>query len=99
MRMILLIPVLWALRVMAQPELEPWGNLDGIRVKGQLMEFGTSIRVVRADGSVAATAKERQMPRYSRNGPMQNVQTQIDSLYFTEEVQDVGEGSARIVVR
>lgn len=92
--------VLMALRgpyVFAQAELEPWGNLTGIRVEGQLVPFITSLRVVSGDATlVISTAKEKQRPRYWRAGNHQVVATRIDSLYLREDVEDLGEGSARV---
>ncbi|HVS97732.1 MAG TPA: hypothetical protein VHE54_14660 [Puia sp.] len=82
----------------AQPELEPWGNLDGIRVDGQLMAFGSSVRVVFDGGIVLATAKERQDPHYAIEGADRVVRTNLDSLYITEQVQDAGRGMARVTV-
>ena len=35
-----------AKQLFAQAELMPYGNLNGIRIKGQLMEFNTNIAVV-----------------------------------------------------
>ncbi len=47
----------------SQTEMEPWGNITGIRVNGQLMDFETSLQVVSNDWkSVKATALERQRP-------------------------------------
>jgi hypothetical protein len=85
--------------VLAQAELEPWGNLTGIRVHGQLIPFITSLRVVSGDATlIISTAKEKQRPRYWREGNHQVVTTRIDSLYFREDVEDLGEGSARVRV-
>ncbi len=72
----------------AQTEMEPWGNITGIRVKGQLMEFESSLRVVSADGTVQATALERQRPKYTRDGNKQIITTHIDSFYFAETVEE-----------
>ena len=82
----------------AQPELEPWGNLTGIRVDGELMPFETSIRFTNADGYTQVSAKERQTPRYAREGNAQFVYTHLDSLYFVEKVEAVGDGEARITL-
>ena len=86
-------------QVLSQPVLEPWGNLAGIRIDGQLMQFETSLRVVNKDWSqVTATGKEKQRPKYIRNGGDQVVTTNIDSIYFTERVADEGKGVAKINV-
>jgi hypothetical protein len=84
-------------RAVAQPEVEPWGNMNGIRVDGQLMEFESSLRVIGTDGTILnATAKEKQNPHYSREGKVQIINSHLDSLYFKETVEESGAGSARL---
>ncbi|AHM60372.1 hypothetical protein D770_10575 [Flammeovirgaceae bacterium 311] len=84
-------------RAGAQTEMAAWGNINGIRLQGQLMEFETSLRVVGQDWSqIRATGKEQQLPKYRREGDRQIVTTSIDSLFFTQEVEETGPGSARV---
>ena len=84
----------------SQIEIAPWGNIKGIRIDGQLMEFESNLSVVQNDWShIIATAKERQRPKYARNGKEQIVTTNIDSLYITEVVTDAGKGSATVKVQ
>jgi hypothetical protein len=84
----------------AQAEVEPWGNITGIRNKGQLHSFETSLRVLSANGKrVAATAKEKQSPKYSRRGDDQIVVTRIDSLFFSQTVTDAGSGKIKVNVQ
>ena len=79
----------------SQAELAPWGNLQGIRVDGALMQFETSLNVLYPNGTrPVSTAKEKQRPHYQRSGNTQTVTTQIDSLHFTESVTDRGKGQA-----
>ena len=83
-----------------QAEVQPWGNFEGIRVGGQLLEFGSDLRVIGADGArVTATAHERQRPKYTRQGPRQLIATQLDSLNFAETVEDTGPGQATVTVQ
>jgi hypothetical protein len=83
----------------AQPEVEAWGNITGIRMDGQLMEFESSLRVVGKDwSSISSTGQERQRPRYSRAGNRQTITTRIDSSSFTEQVDDAGPGMAKVQV-
>lgn len=85
--------------VFSQAELAPWGNLQGIRIDGQLMEFESSLCVVKKDwGSVQSTGKERQRPKFSRNGNQQVVTTNIDSISFIEMVDDLVKGKAGISI-
>ncbi|MFD1466754.1 hypothetical protein ACFQ48_00845 [Hymenobacter caeli] len=84
----------------AQAEVQPWGNLAGIRVGGQLLAFETSLRVVGAGGAPAtATAHEKQRPKYTRQGPRQLIATRLDSLDFAETVEDTGPGQATVTVQ
>lgn len=79
-----------------------WGNLNGIRVAGELMEFKTSVRVVHADWSkFSETAKERQSQRqrYSRNGNVQTTIAILDSLFFSQRFEDTGPGLTTITVQ
>src|ERR1700743_1953740 len=95
---LLFILSITAITAFAQPELEPWGNLTGIRVDGELLPFETSVRYTDAGGHTQIPAKERQNPRYAREGNAQLVYTHLDSLYFVEKVEAIGEGEARITI-
>ncbi len=88
-------------RVFSQPEVEGWGNLNGIRVEGQLMELNSSLIMVGSDWSdVSRTAKERQNPRFAREGNKQIVTTRLARfLSITETIEDAGTGSARMDVQ
>ncbi|QIX60129.1 hypothetical protein HER32_02565 [Hymenobacter sp. BT18] len=82
-----------------QAELAPWGNLLGMRQQGHLLEFETSLRVVAPNWSrIAATAKEAQRPRYFRQAGKQVVTTMVDSVAFTETVEDEQPGQATLMV-
>jgi hypothetical protein len=88
------------LSVFSQTEVEPWGNITGLRIGGQLMDFETNISVVQNDWSqIHATAKEKQRPRYSRRGKEQIISSNIDSIYFTETIADAGKGSSDINIQ
>lgn len=77
---------------LAQTQLEPWGNIEGIRISGELMPVHSNLCVLKNDGSAVQTARERQRPLFKRIRNTQVVSTTIDSLYFTEEVTDSGIG-------
>jgi len=84
------------------PEVMAWGNLNGIRVGGQLMEFKTSLRVVQSDwAKFTETGKERrgQRHRYSRSGNTQTVFSIVDSLFFKQAVEETGPSFATIAVQ
>ncbi len=86
--------------IFSQAALQPWGNLQGIRIDGQLMEFDTRLDEVYKNWSgIQSTGKERQHPKYSRNGNQQIVTTRMDSLYFNESVRDVAKGEINIDIQ
>ncbi|MDO3645158.1 hypothetical protein [Mucilaginibacter sp. L3T2-6] len=86
--------------VQGQAELQPWGNITGIRSHGQLFNFESSLRIVSTDRKhVTSTAKEKQQPHYRRvNDDEQEVTSWIDSLYFKENVREDGSGKIKITV-
>ena len=84
----------------SQVELSPWGNITGIRKQGQLFGFETSLQLVKKDGmQILTTARERQRPIYQRNGNLQTVTTQLDSLFFEKTVKDEGDGKAEVTLK
>ncbi len=83
----------------AQTEVMAWGNLTGIRVEGQLMEFETSLILAGSNWTnVNATGKERQRPKYQREGDTQTVQTDLGGVQFVQQVKENGRGSAKVSV-
>lgn len=84
---------------LAQPILQPWGNIAGIRMDGQLMKIESNLMVVKKDSTVGATGKERQRPHFMRKANQQIVTTHIDSLYFEESVAGTGKGSAKVDIK
>lgn len=86
--------------VVAQTEVEAWGNLKGIRIDGQLINFESSIDVINSDWSTNnATGKERQHPGYVRNANRQIITTQLDSFYITEQIEDLSKGISTINIQ
>ena len=82
-----------------QAEVTPWGNINGLRVSGQVLEFESSLQLVRPGwAGVVATAQERQRPRYARQGRQQLITTRLDSLALVETVEDLGPGRATVVL-
>ncbi|MFI5193264.1 MAG: hypothetical protein ACHQD7_04385 [Chitinophagales bacterium] len=101
--------ILWATGLMlitgiatgyCQTEVEPWGNIIGIRIGGQPMGFESSLRVAGKDWNwIKSTGREKQRPKYKRLGDRQIVTTAIDSFHFTEVVEEAGKGSAKIDIQ
>jgi len=92
---ILLTGTFTGFKVSAQAELAPWGNLTGIRIEGQLMAFESSLCLVRQDWrDILSTGKEKQRPKYERQGDTQVVTTSLDQLSLMVRVRDSLTGSA-----
>ena len=86
-----------ASKLFAQADVAPWGNLQGIRVSGELMKFETSLRVVKKSWlDIIQTAKEKQNPNFTREGSKVIITSALDNFPFTETVKDSGLGVARI---
>jgi len=85
---------------LAQPEFTAWGNLAGIRVEGQLIEFETSLCLIGQDlTQVTQTAKERQRPNYRLEDNRQTVTTRLGGISFVEAVEESGDGRALLTVK
>ena len=83
----------------AQTELQAWGNITGMRSNGRLLRFESSLRLVKEDWrKEQATGRERNWTTYRREGAAQIVRTRMDSLFFTETVQDGAPGKAQVEV-
>jgi hypothetical protein len=86
--------------LIAQPEVMAWGNLTGIRVEGQLMEFESSLRIVEKGWQhFNATGKERQQLKYDREGLKQTINTGIRGMRFLENVEECSKGCATVSVK
>jgi O-glycosyl hydrolase len=95
----------------AQPETMAWGNLNGIRVDGQLLELNSSMCVAQPEwAAVSRTGRERQTNTYKRTGNVETVTIQMQpsrplraqgatwSFAATETVEETGPGAAKIGV-
>lgn len=81
----------------AQTDVQAWGNLTGTRANGQFFRFESSIRLVqRSWQQENATGRERYWTTYRREGNTQIVRTRMDSLFFTETVQDLAAGKIQV---
>ncbi|SMO51079.1 hypothetical protein [Gracilimonas mengyeensis] len=97
---ILLLSPILSTEIQAQAEVMAWGNLNGIRVEGQLMEFKATLCTPTPDWSeVRHTAKERHYTDYEREGERQIITPRLDSLFFTETVRDLSKGKAEVKVK
>ncbi|MDB4900765.1 MAG: hypothetical protein JWQ63_46, partial [Mucilaginibacter sp.] len=96
--LLILLMVLFINQAYSQAEVEPWGNITGIRKQGQLFEFESSLKVKYTNSHIASTAKERQQPHYKRSGDEQIITSNIDSLFFKETVKDLSAGKIKVTL-
>ncbi|MDQ2668791.1 MAG: hypothetical protein M3Z05_22750 [Gemmatimonadota bacterium] len=84
----------------AQAIVAAWGNVEGVRLDGQVFPFETSLCTTNDSGRVMArTAKERQQPRLSRIGNRRTVTTRLGALSIVEIIEDGVAGQATVDVR
>ena len=87
-------------RATAQAVVAAWGNVEGLRVDGEVIPFETSLCAVNGAGVVASrTQKERQQPRYSRAGARHTITSRLNPFSIEEVVEDVRAGRATLDVR
>ena len=102
---LLLISIVWSCSgftfdLYGQAECTAWGNVNGIRVDGQLMKFETSIRVFQKNWmDYSQTAKERQRPSFERKGKKAIINTMLDSLSVDETIEDSGPGKTSVSLK
>ncbi len=89
--------------VLGQAECNGWGEFRGIRVEGELIPFSTSVKLVGADGKVAAFSATQTItnPRFSRSGTSQTSTATIGNgaLGYSQTVVDADGGSAKVSVQ
>jgi hypothetical protein len=88
-----------ATRAEAQAVVAAWGNVEGIRVRGEVVPFETSICLADSAGTVRTrTAKERQTPRFARLGSTRRITTRLGAYSIVETVEDVRPGEVKLDV-
>jgi len=94
---VLFIIFMFGLNLQAQTEVMAWGNLTGIRVEGELMEFESSFRVVDSGWkSIDYTGRERQTTMYTREGNAHVVKSSVRGVNFEQRVEDSGPGATAV---
>ena len=84
----------------AQAMVAAWGNVEGVRLDGQVFPFEASLCTTNDSGRVSArTAKESQQPRLSRNGNRRTVTTRLGAFSIVELIEDGAPGLATVDVR
>ncbi|MCX2836621.1 hypothetical protein OQ279_00535 [Salinimicrobium sp. MT39] len=82
----------------AQAEFTTWGNMTGIRVDNQLMEFNSSLAVENQWGETWRTRKEGQEIDFKREGPQKVFSYQMKNLKWTQAIETLGDAKAEVEV-
>lgn len=83
----------------AETILTPWGNLHGIRIQGELVEFEAGLRVVQPDwAGFSAAAKYLQRPSYSRSAHQRFVNSKLTGLAFRQVLTEAAPGEAELTM-
>ena len=83
----------------AQTEVMAWGNMTGIRVDGELMEFESSFRVVETDWSrIYFTARERNTTNFVRTDGIAKVNSSVRFVTFEQTVEDKSRGTVAVAL-
>lgn len=81
----------------AQTEVMAWGNMTGIRIDGELIEFESSFRVVENDWSgMDFTGRDRQPTKFARIGPSTTVNSSVQRISFEQTVEDKSKGTVAV---
>ena len=85
--------------IFAQAEFTTWGNMTGIRVNNQLMEFNSRLVLMKSDWKNAwITRKEGQKTDFERNKVAKIFSYEMDSIQWKQSIGDVGEGKANVKI-
>ena len=72
----------------AQAVVAAWGNVEGVRVAGEVLPFESSLCLSDSTGAVRArTAKERQRQRCTSRGATRTITTSLGAFTFISPAQ------------
>ncbi|SFZ91901.1 hypothetical protein SAMN05428642_102419 [Flaviramulus basaltis] len=89
---------LYSVNNFAQTEFTTWGNLTGIRIDNQLMEFNSSLVVIDTLNEERATVKEGQKILFKRVDDAKIFSYEIDSLSWNQTIKTPEKGKAEIAI-
>jgi hypothetical protein len=96
--MILFTMLLVSKQTIAQAEFTTWGNMTGIRVDNQLMEFSTSLAIVNKNDRTWRTRKEGQTIDFKRDGQEKQFSYEMRDIKWTNYIESTGKGEAEVEV-
>ena len=82
----------------SQAEFTTWGNLTGIRVDNQLMEFNSSLAVENRFGDTWRTRKEGQQIDFQRKNGKKVFSYKMGDLQWTQAISSTKKGAAEVEI-
>ncbi len=82
----------------SQAEFTTWGNMTGIRVDNQLMEFNTSLAIENKFGDIWRTRKEGQEMDFTRNAKSKVFTYSMRDIDWSQSIETLGKGKAEVEV-
>jgi hypothetical protein len=95
---VLIVAAFLANDARAQAEFTTWGNITGIRIDNQLMEFNSSLAVENQWGDTWRTRKEGQDIDFRRDGSKKIFTYEMKDLEWTKSIETLGKGKAEVEV-
>ncbi len=97
-QLFILLMFFYSTQVFSQAEFATWGNMTGIRVDDQLMEFTTSLVIANDNDYEKVTRKEGQPTNFRREGAFKIFEYEMSNIEWVKTISSVGEGKAKISV-
>lgn len=86
-------------RAWGQAELAPWGNLEGIRIDGEMVPFESSVVMEESgEGREYRSRHYGVAPSFRRDGGTMLCETELEGVRFRKQVEDTGYGTARMTL-
>ena len=82
----------------SQAEFTTWGNMTGIRVNNQLMEFNTSLAIENQWGETWRTRKEGQEIDFERKGAQKIFSYDMRDIKWKQTIETTEKGKAEVEV-
>ncbi|GHA41926.1 hypothetical protein GCM10007103_24040 [Salinimicrobium marinum] len=82
----------------SQAEFTTWGNMTGIRVNNQLMEFNSSLAIENQWGETWRTRKEGQQIDFERKGAQKIFSYEMRDIEWKQTIETTEEGKAEVEI-
>ncbi|ULC60801.1 hypothetical protein MBM09_07325 [Flaviramulus sp. BrNp1-15] len=97
-QIVIVLVLFFSINNFAQTEFTTWGNITGIRVDNQLMEFKSYLVVLDTLGEERVTEKEEQKILFKRIDDSKVFSYEMDSLRWNQSIKTPEKGKAEIAI-